>query len=389
LDGKVKIAYNACYKTKKNNFKGEIKVGQPDTRPQSGKEPVNVVVDALRHGFSMDLPKLLDTLYGDANVQHVLFMNSYHAYDKGYYSELNRGEILKSLAENAVSNMFLELPKDRQNMVDEFQKAAKCGAPNLDYKKFALDFREGNIVSSKMDKDDWGLTGSYKEVEVDGQKQQVFTGETLDFIRGHVEPLLEQTARFGIKAYMTDDMAGSDEYWEYQSAYESGDKEAYMKAGREYILARYFDKPLASFIKNSAGDERSFITSGAAHGSRLNDFEEYLEGNADEHKRVIKIDVAPNYRAYEQYGRGIMNDMRKFVPEFGEDPPDLVYLIDEKMCLTTEKTPKYVLEALKNKGVEFKSIEQLYSQNTTVEQLLMAQGAETKENNDLMLKAAV
>ncbi len=346
----------------------------------------NVATEALRQGFHMDLPELLGTLYGDADVHHVLYMTVRHKYYEEYLGSLKRNDVLKSLAENAATDIFFELPKSRKNLVDSFQNAAKDGVSDSDYEKFARDFQEGSNPTSKDD--DVALASAYREVIEDGKIKYVLTDETQSFLEDYLAPLLNRATRYGISAHLTDDGADSALYWAQKEACEEEnggkDEPACVKALREFFLSRLPDEPEAVFIERTAGDGKTLISGGATHGSQKDDFEEHLEEYFGEKRRVIKIDVAPNYMIYDKIHGEIVKSARRAVPEIGEDPPDLVYLTEEKMCLTTKNTPDYVLDALKQKGIEFTSLEKLYGQKDTDEQSFMAQNVEKKEEHIML-----
>jgi len=362
---------------------GDAKVSKPDTRSQDAEKPDNDVVGALEQGFRMEFSDLMRVLYGSvekggADVQHVV-MGSLHTQDRKIYELLGSDEVVRGMAESAVKNIFFELPKDsdRQEIVDEFLTAAKCESPESDYRPFAKDFREKHG-------DDWDVEPYSDEREYKDPESR-----TIAFLNDCVAPLMVKAKCGGINAYVTDTTsASSAKLWAHERALERGDEEAAVRLGREFLFLRHNNESLASLIESKAGDDKSFYFGGILRGLRNNDFEEFLKNESGEQRRVIKIDVVPNYRTY---AKDFANDWLKnkvqadYVPEFGEDPPDLVYLTEEGMCLTTNNTPQYVLDALKEKGIEYKAVEDLYGQNTADDQSLIAQETEANEGKGLTL----
>ncbi len=353
-------------------------MSRSDTRAQDTEESKNVAVRPLEHGFSMELPDLLAILYGGSekdgvDVQHII-MGALHADNVELTTRLGSDSIIKSLAENAVMNLFLEYPHDRQELVNEFFGAAKCDVKEMENGSFAEEFREGK---HKEDWDDWSLPGATTKAE------------TLKFLDECLVPLMVKANCGGIKTHMADDpYAAIVKLSEYAAAVEYDDK---MRLGQEFLLMRHSDKPLALFIENTAGDEKSLSVVGILHGSLAKDLDELLTDDSGKKRRVLKMDVAANFEAYKQeYGvKQLEERVHPFVSNFGEDPPDLVYLAEEGVCLTTENTPQYVKDVLESKGIMLTPIGELYSQNTVNEESLVAQETETKDDKSLSLNAFV
>lgn len=353
-------------------------MSRSDTRNQDTQVLKNVAVKPLEHGFRMELSDLMGVLYsgsdkGGADVQHII-MGTFHTYNKELYAKLGSDEVVKSLAENAVMNLFLEYPKDRQPLVSAFLDAAQCGE-EVEPGSFAEEFREGKIKSFFNDPDDWDVPGAKSN------------SDTIKFVNESLIPFIVKAKCGGIESYMVDDQrAAKIKLAEYDAAVKKGDVSEYMKLGKEFLLMRHEDVDIASLTNKEAGDEKSLTVLGMAHGSLAKDLDELLAGENGE-RRVLKIDVAANFEVYrDEYGATQLEGrMHRFVPEFGEDPPDLVYLAEEGMCLTTENTPQYVMDALESKGVKFVPVGDLYSQNMVNKEVLLAQ----EDGKDLSLDAFV
>jgi hypothetical protein len=379
-------------------------MNRSDTGNHDIKRSENVAVEPLRQGFRVEFSDLLRVLYGGseengADVQHVI-LGALHADDRDLLAKLGSDEVMKSLAESAVTKLFLEYPKDRQEIVSKFTDAVKCGEDTFrpEDTSFAEEFREGNYKSPRVDQDDWWVNGAHQFV----QGREFFNGKTLKFVNECLAPLLAKAKCGDIDAYMVDDPYSArdkiEEYRvkveEYKRAVAAGDdgKDAIYsevkKLGREFLLMRHADKPIASFIESTAGDEKSLSFLGILHGSLAMDLNELLEDDEGKNRRVVKMNIAKNFESYkDDYGiQQLRNKVHSFVPEFGEDPPNLVYLVEEGVCLTTKNTPQYVKDAFEAKGIELVPMEQLCSQNMVEKQTLIAQEIETK---DLSLDAFV
>ena len=348
------------------------KTGHPSSEQQE-----NVAVEALRGGrggFRTGLSELFGTLYdapedGGAGVQHLIYRNTRHYYYSEYYGALKSDDVIETLAERHVMDVFLELGKDRQGMVNVFQNVAgsEAGLNKNDYKSFAMHLYEGNDPTSTDDDrvHSRDRKGALEEKRATG----TVSAQSLPFYTKYIAPLLDRTARSGIRVHLTDNGEEQSLRQIFKDACEgqSGTdvSSECNEARRNFYLARFDDREEAGFIADKAGDGRSIVCVGAGHGSRENDFEEFLERYAGkDDRRVITIDVAPNFEIYEAYGQKLLTEkMRQALPELGDDPPDLVYLTEEKMCLTTKNTPDYVLDALIKKGIEFTLIDKLYAQS--------------------------
>ncbi len=341
-------------------------------RYQLEADITNAAVAPLRRGFRMDLHELLGTLYksageGGADASHVLFMNVHHAHDKEYYAKLSENDVLKTLVENAVTDVFLELPRNRQGIVDEFNALAGAGDKKHAYERFVEDFRTNRTETP------------YDDIIKPGYKKGQETEDARHYIREVVAPLIERVKRYGMEAHLTDDSRGSQEYWKYKSVCDKTSGAECIQAKGDYLNARLDDAALAAFVDMKTKGGKAFISGGALHGARPDDLDEYLSKGED--RRVFRIDSAPNFEIYAQkYGLGILNQARSCAEGFGDDPPDLVFLIKDNMFLTTSNTPQYVLDAIEKTGTEFMPIDKMLSKNIAKEE---GQEYKAQENQEI------
>jgi len=198
--------------------------------------------------------------------------------------------------------------------------------------------------------------------------------QTQNFLNNSVTPLLMQATRFGMDVNLLDpdngefekamrngarrDLIGTRE--EMRRLRENSDesspavaerlnelrtqyneqREIYEAQQRAFLTARNDDLPQAERVNDVANGERSLILYGAAHGSRHSDFEESLEGGA------VKIDLALNREQYEQEYAAQLARYNGLGFDFGEDPADLVYFIEEGVVATTSATSPELLQSV-------------------------------------------
>jgi len=301
----------------------------------------------LRGSYRMSFSNTLRV--GFSSADNIVLGESDHDDYRKVWGALGESETLKTIAENGVSNMFLELPHYRQGLINEFQSSVSAGG-NGDIARFSQRFEhEDDHVHNRSR---W----SFNEAE-----------ETQAFLQGSVAPLLTNAARFDIDVHGIDYEKGRselearnearrtvletrEEILRIQANENISDpavaqrltrlreqfqvqKSDYNEARLAYYNARHDDQDLAAKVNDSAPGQKTLSMLGFMHGSRVNDFEEHIQG------RSIKIDIAESRASYVQEYDRQMENVQKLNPDFGNDPPELVYFIDEGVLATTVNTP--------------------------------------------------
>lgn len=308
----------------------------------------------LRGNFQVSFADVLRS--GFSNADNIVLGDTNHDDYQKIWGTLGETDTLIAAAESGVSNMYLELPHYRQGLINEFQSSVMAGG-NGDVAGFSQRFEhEDDVVN---DRSRW----TFNEAE-----------ETQAFLQGSVAPLLAHAARFNIDVTAIDYEKGRaelqsmnetrrmlvdirDETERIKATEDMSDpaitarlaqlrqqfqqgKESYGEIRRAYFNARHDDQDLAQTINQTAEGQKTLTMMGAVHGSRMNDFEEYLQG------RSLKIDIAVNRESYEHEYSLKMANLRGVNPDFGTDPPDLVYFIEEGVVSTTATTSPELLNQL-------------------------------------------
>ena len=318
----------------------------------SGSPPADSI---LRDGYSVSFADVLRIGYGQAD--NIVLGDSDHDDYRKIWGAMGESETVRAIAESGVSNMFLELPHFRNDLISEFQSQVRAGQ-DVDVAAFGQRFEHEDNV--EFNKGRWRFGAQ---------------DETQQFVQGAVAPILETTARAGVAVHPIDYENGADllddrnaarialietrdEILRIREQGSSSDpsvqtrlaelrsqfdqqKQDYMAAGLAYYNARHDDRNLAHTVNGISGGDKTLTLMGFVHGSRSNDFEEYLNGDS------IKIDVAVSRAAYEQNYARQMDSLGQFNPAFGEDAPELVYLLDEGTVMTTVNTPPELVEAFR------------------------------------------
>ena len=320
----------------------------------------NPVGSILRDGYSMSFSDVLRMGYSQAD--NIVLGDSDHDDYHRIWGAMGESETVRAIAESGVSNMFLELPHFRDDLISEFQSQVRSGQ-DVDVAAFGQRFEHEDNV--EFNKGRWRFSAQ---------------DETQQFIQGAVAPILETTAQAGVTVHPIDYENGAnllddrnaarialietrDEILRLREAGNSSDpsvqtrlarlreqfdtqKDAYMSVGLAYYNARHDDQNLAQTVNGISGGDKTLTLMGFVHGSRSNDFEEYLNGNS------IKIDVAVSRASYEQNYAQQMDSLGQFNPAFGEDAPELVYLLDEGTVMTTVNTPPELAAMLQGSSPE-------------------------------------
>ena len=319
-----------------------------DTKPPSG--------DILRDSFRMAFPDVVRL--GFSNVDHIVLGDSDHGDYRQVWDTLGSPETMAAVAESGAPHMFLELPYYRQGLVDEFQSKVAAGEA-VNVGEFAQRFEHEDDVAHNISQ--WRFrTGE----------------ETQTFLQNSVAPLLVNATRFGVDVNMLDHENGRNQFEARNDARKAvietrdeivrirdtenasdpsvaarltqlrgqfqDQKAAYMQSRLDYYSARFDDQNLAQTVNGVAQGQKSLTMLGFVHGSRLNDFEEYLQGGA------LKIDIATSRASYEQDYAQRMDTINAVSPAFGNDPPELVYFIDEGVLATTVNTPPALARQIEN-----------------------------------------
>lgn len=336
--------------------------------PNTDNDGKSIVADALDQSYTGSFGNGLRLLYGV--VDNVILGTTGH---KDYWlthKKIKEDDTMDALKDGRVSKMFLELPIYRQGLIKDFQDDVANLKVDADSHLFAFHFEHDDTKYMGREIESW----SYN-----------FT-DTYEYLRHYIAPILTEAKGVGIDAHAVDLENGwpenntqikeCDEAEAAKKKFISLKKEfgianpetqkaegASLKEDREcgkysieYIEKRHSDFNVAQTIngikKQDINDvQKSLICIGAAHGSRKNDFEEYLDG------RTLKVDFAANKEAYvKDYGDGIVEEFNKLGYAIGEDPPDLVYLIEEGVWMTTTNTPKDIVDLIQNSD-DFKRVE--------------------------------
>ena len=286
---------------------------------------------------------------GFSNADNIVLGESDHDDYQRIWGALGQSETLTAVAESGVSNMFLELPFYRQGLVNEFQSRVASG-DSVDIGDFAQRFEH---------EDDYEHNRSRWRFNVQDETQM--------FLQGTLAPLLANASQANIDVHAIDYeesldelearnqarrtvVATRDEILRIQANENTSDpavaqrlerlhnqfqieKAAYNNSRLAYYNARHDDQNLAHKVNDTAQGQKTLTMLGFVHGSRLNDFEEYLQGNS------IKIDIAVSRERYAQEYSRQMDTIGKVNPDFGNDPPELVYFLDEGVLATTVNTP--------------------------------------------------
>lgn len=333
----------------------------------------NVVADALEQSYVGSFANGLRAIYGMAD-NVILGITDHGDYDHTH-NKIKEDDTMVALAESAVSQMFFELPIYRQNLIKKFQEAV--GNPDIeaDAHSFAKHFENDDTIYMSRRIPSWNystaITYNYlknylapilTKSEVAGidvhavdLKGAWFKKIDMDEECSEVKPakkkFLESKDRYGIESLETEK---SERKYHEESAECS-------ESSKGYIIARHSDfnvaqtinglkerainDPKKQDISDIKKEQNSLIVMGAVHGSQKRDFEEYLDGD------TVKVDFPANYNAYiEKYGIEVIEDFNDLVPTIGEDPPDLVYLIDEGVWMTTTNTPKDIADLFQSSG---------------------------------------
>ncbi len=321
---------------------------QPPTETQ------NPSGEMLNGSYKMSFADVLRMGYAKAD--NIVIGDADHDDYQKIWGTLGQTDTLIAVAESGVSDMFLELPHYRQGLINEFQSSVMAGG-NGDVAGFSHRFEHEDDVINNRSR--W----SFNEAE-----------ETQSFLQGSVAPLLAHAARFNIDAHAIDYEKGRaelqllnearrtlvairDETERIKATEDISDPtiaarltqlrqqfqqgtDVYTEARRDYFNARSDDQDLAQTINSTANGQKTLTMLGFVHGSRMNDFEEYLQGHS------LKIDIAVNRESYERQYTQEMDKLRASNPDFGTDLPDLVYFIDEGVISTTAATSPELLSQL-------------------------------------------
>lgn len=306
-------------------------------------------------GYRISLADVVRIGYGQGNT--VLLGDTDHQAHSQIYGAVTSPDVMAVAAEQGVSNMFLELPTYRQGLVDEFQAQVRAGSPIVDGPGFSYRFQHEDDYQANVS--EWVFSQP---------------AQTQNFLNNSVTPLLMQATRFGMDVNLLDPDNGEFEKAmrngarrdlietreEMMRLRESGDvsspavaarldqlrtqyneqREIYEAQQRAFLAARNNDLPQAERVNEVANGGRNLILYGAAHGSRHSDFEEGFDGGA------VKIDLALNREQYEQEYAAQLARYNGLGLDFGEDPADLVYFIEEGVVATTSATSPELLQAL-------------------------------------------
>ncbi len=350
----------------------------------SGSPPADSI---LRDGYSVSFADVLRIGYGQAD--NIVLGDSDHDDYRKIWGAMGESETVRAIAESGVSNMFLELPHFRNDLISEFQSQVRAGQ-DVDVAAFGQRFEHEDNV--EFNKGRWRFGAQ---------------DETQQFVQGAVAPILETTAQAGVAVHPIDYENGADLLDDRNAARialvetrdqilrlrEAGNsldpsvqtrlaelrskfdqqKQDYMAAGLAYYNARHDDRNLAQTVNGISGGEKTLTLMGFVHGSRSNDFEEYLNGDS------IKIDVAVSRAAYEQNYARQMDSLGAFNSDFGQDQPELVYLLDEGTVMTTDNTPAALIALLQDSSAP--QIDQTApSENTSAPTIDWGAGYSTKWN---------
>ena len=318
---------------------------------QSVDMPDNVVTRSLRQGFHAPLSLVLDVIYHDLDADCAAVMTTDHKNYENYWRALNQDDVLDVLRRRVVPHMFFELPRDREGIIDEFRRAVFNSGDRPDCGYFAWRLYEGPKIGARDD--NWTLL--FKQHEKDN------LSETMRYLKGSTVPLLEKLALSGIRAHAF----VSEDRWigafkEQKASCKGPDStetelEACEANKLAYYKARFDSESTARWIDHTTEGLKCFISGGASQGAQPEDFEEYFRRGA----RVVRIDAPQDYAAYEQEYGALMEDIRYYLKEMGDDPPELVCFLGEDTFATTSNTPKDLLRALENRGIALVPYEDL------------------------------
>lgn len=316
-------------------------------------------VTGLDQSYRIALPDLIRLGFDQADT--VFLGDTDHFSHAQIYGAVAHPAVLAAAAEQGAGNVFLELPTYRQGLVDEFQAQLRSANTPVDYHGFAYRFQHEDVVDHNV-----------------GEWVFAAPEQTQDFLQNSVSPLITQATRFGMDVHMLDPENGEYEKSvrndsrraavlvreEMRQIWQSGDLSSpavqgrlsqlrteyrghlqqYETYQRAFLETRNHDLPQAERVNQLADGQKSLVLYGATHGSRVGDFEEGFAGGG------LKIDIALSRAHYEQEYGARLERFNTLGFNFGEDPADLVYFLDEGVVATTSATPPEVVQALSSGG---------------------------------------
>lgn len=302
----------------------------------------------IRSSYKMDLSDALRL--GFQNADTVILGDTSHSDYRAIWGALGDSKTQVAIAESGVRDMFLELPHYRQGLVNEFQRNAVDGSVTLDSQDFSERFQHDDDFVNNVARWDFALPS-----------------QTQDYMQNYVSPVIATASRLGIDVHTLDQDNGRNEKVlrnearraaldvreDIQKIQANQDvTDPVVKANLETLkeqfqifkkdfqyyrdafhIARHDDRNLAQVINENGEDSKNLVMFGAAHGSRPQDFEEFINGSS------LKIDIAVSRASYETINSQAYARMQNADETFGTDRADLVYFIDEGVLATTVNTP--------------------------------------------------